>query len=61
MAWQTAPGLVIIGGGFAVAGGLFMGIDYLNRWICNRPRYTGQSNFTYLLDRYKGKYAVKEN
>lgn len=33
MAWQTAPGMIVIVGGFSLVGGLFAGIDGLRNWI----------------------------
>lgn len=33
MAWQTAPGMIIIVGGFSLVGALFAGVDGLNNWI----------------------------
>ena len=36
MAWQAAPGLIVISGGFALVGALYAGIDGLNKWIYNK-------------------------
>jgi hypothetical protein len=33
MAWQTAPGMIIIVGGFSLVGALFSGVDGLSNWI----------------------------
>ena len=33
MAWQTAPGMIVIVGGLSLVGGLFAGIDGLRNWI----------------------------
>lgn len=36
MAWQTAPGMIIIVGGFSVVGALYAGVDGLRNWIYNK-------------------------
>ena len=33
MAWQTAPGLLVIVGGFSAVGALYAGVDGLRNWI----------------------------
>lgn len=38
MAWQTAPGMIIIVGGFSVVGALYAGVDGLRNWIYNKVR-----------------------
>lgn len=41
MSWAVAPGLIIIGGGFAAAGGLFAGIDWLTKAVYDKVRAFG--------------------
>jgi len=33
MAWQTAPGMIVIIGGFSLVGAMFAGVDGLANWI----------------------------
>ncbi len=39
MAWQTAPGMIVIVGGFSLVGALFSGVDGLSNWIYKKVRF----------------------
>lgn len=36
MAWQTAPGMIVIVGGFSLVGALYAGVDGLRNWIYHK-------------------------
>jgi len=38
MAWQTAPGMIVIIGGFSLVGAMFAGVDGLANWIYKKVR-----------------------
>ena len=38
MAWQTAPGMIVIVGGFSLVGALYAGVDGLRNWIYHKVR-----------------------
>lgn len=41
MAWQTAPGMIVIVGGFSLVGALYAGVDGLRNWIYHKVSQSG--------------------
>lgn len=54
MAWQTAPGMLVIIGGFSLVGAMFAGVDGLANWIYKKPRHIQQDNFNFLMNKKYG-------